>query len=162
MPSPIHITGVPEIDWILFAITVFVLLYWLRALRLAREGARLLLRNLLKAITAFCFLLVVYTANRERVTLQPAEAQFVAGFIAFFMFLGWQDMKRSRYIPRATRRKVIQRDLKAEKYDPAKHHIDHIWPHKRGGSNTEDNLRVIAKEQNLKKGASRPKFKEMF
>ena len=34
--------------------------------------------------------------------------------------------------------------------------IDHIWPYSRGGSNTEDNLRVVERSRNRRKGAKRP------
>jgi 5-methylcytosine-specific restriction endonuclease McrA len=43
-----------------------------------------------------------------------------------------------------------------------KHHIDHIWPHSAGGSNTVDNLRVIPKKKNLRKGAKKPKLKDLL
>jgi hypothetical protein len=51
---PLHITGQPNADWIIFIVGAIVCLYWLRALRLARQGARLFLRNLLKSIIVFC------------------------------------------------------------------------------------------------------------
>ena len=58
-------------------------------------------------------------------------------------------------------RAVIARDLKDEEYDPARHNIDHVWPQSKGGSNTSDNLRVIEKQKNLKKGAKQPRLHEM-
>jgi 5-methylcytosine-specific restriction endonuclease McrA len=57
---------------------------------------------------------------------------------------------------------VIERDLKGQKYDPKKHHIDHVWPYSRGGSSTEDNLRVLDKGENLKKGSKKPRIKDLF
>ena len=54
MPPPLHVTGDPNADWIIFTVGAVVSLYWLRALRLAREGARLFLRNLARAVLAFC------------------------------------------------------------------------------------------------------------
>jgi hypothetical protein len=71
--------------------------------------------------------------------------------------------KRSRYIPVKVKREIIARDLKGrEEYDPQRHHIDHKWAFSRGGGNTPDNLRVIERERNLRKGAKRPGVWEMF
>jgi hypothetical protein len=39
-----------------------------------------------------------------------------------------------------------------EKYDPKKHYIDHRWPH----------VRVVERGKNLKKGAKRPKLRDMW
>ena len=70
--------------------------------------------------------------------------------------------KRSRSIPAKVRREVIARDLKGEEYDSSKHHIDHKWAFSRGGGHTRDNLRVIEKEKNLRKGAKKPGVWDMF
>jgi len=72
------------------------------------------------------------------------------------------EEKRSRYVSKATKRAVIARDLKGEKFDPKRHHVDHVWPFSRGGSHTTDNLRVIEKEKNLQKGAKRPRLRDMW
>ena len=137
-------------------------LYWLRALRLAREGARLFLRNLLKALIVFCVSMAVFSATYLQTNLEPMQAEFIAGFVALILFGRWQSRKRSRYIPKSKRRAVIERDLKGEQYDPQKHHIDHVWPFARGGSHTTDNLRVIVKKRNLQKGAKRPNLWDMW
>lgn len=160
---PFHITGDPNADWIIFAVGSFFALYWLRALRLAREGARLFIRNLLKAIIIFCFSMVALKAMQSHINLNPSQQSVIAGVVALIGFARFRDQKRSRYISKATRRAVIARDLKGEKFDPQKHHhVDHVWPFARGGSHTVDNLRVIDKAKNLKKGAKRPKMKEMW
>ena len=160
--QPIHVTGNPNVDWIIVAVGAVVCLYWLRALRLAREGARRFLRNLIRSIVLFFALTLVLTAARSRIHLRQGQPQFIAGFTSFLVFVRWQNKKRSRYIPKATRRAVIARDLKGEDYDPQKHHIDHVWPFSRGGSHTVDNLRVIEKKKNLRKGAKRPRIREMW
>jgi hypothetical protein len=82
MQPPFHITGDPNVDWIIFVVGAVVCLYWLRALRLAREGARLFLRNLAKAVLAFCALIVILTAVRLQTHFQPSQEQFIAGFAA--------------------------------------------------------------------------------
>ena len=162
MTPPLHITGQPNADWIIFIVGAIVCLYWLRALRLARQGARLFLRNLLKSIIVFCGLMMLLTAMRLKTNLQPSQEQVIAGFVALIVFGRSQGKKRSRSIPKATRRAVIARDLKGEKFDPQKHHVDHVWPFARGGSHTTDNLRVIEKKRNLQKGAKRPRMRDMW
>jgi hypothetical protein len=67
---------------IVFIVGALVCLYWLRALRLAREGARLFLRNLLKAFLVFCFSMAALGATRLRTHLGPSQEQRAAGFVA--------------------------------------------------------------------------------
>jgi hypothetical protein len=86
----------------------------------------------------------------------PATHSLVGGLYAGSFVSLLVPKKRSRHIPAKVRRRVIARDLKGEKYDPAKHHVDHIWPYARGGGHTPDNLRVIEKEKNLRKGRKPP------
>lgn len=162
MQPPLHITGTPDADWIIFVVGAVVCLYWLRALRLARQGARLFLRNLAGAVLVFCALMMILTVVRLQTHLQPSQEQVIAGFVALIFFGRWQGKKRSRYIPKRTRRAVTARDLKGEKFDPKKHHIDHVWPFSKGGSHTTDNLRVIEKKKNLQKGAKRPRMWDMW
>jgi hypothetical protein len=162
MPPPFHVTGDPNVDWVIFIVGFLVCLYWLRALRLAREGARLFLRNLAQAVLVFCAVMLILTGVRLQTRLQQSQEQVIAGIVALIAFGSWQGQKRSRYIPKSVRRAVIARDLKGEKFDPEKHHIDHVWPHSKGGSNTSDNLRVIEKKKNLQKGAKRPRMRDMW
>ena len=96
-----------------------------------------------------------------RTNLAPKQEQVVAGFVALVFFTKFQSRKRSRYISKSVKRAVIARDLQ-EEYDSAKHHIDHVWPFSKGGSHTTDNLRVIEKKKNLKKGAKRPRMRDMW
>lgn len=162
MQPPFHVTGDPNADWVIFVVGLFVCLYWLRALRLAREGARLFLRNVASAVLVFCASMLILAAVRLQTQFQPTQEQVIAAIVALLFFGRFQSRKRSRYIPKTTRRAVIARDLKGEKFDPEKHHIDHVWPFSKGGSNTSDNLRVIAKEKNLRKGAKRPRMRDMW
>jgi len=158
MQPPFHITGNSTADWIILIAGLLVCLYWLRALRLAREGARIFLGNLALAAIVF-FICEVWLAPKMQKNSAMAIS-FMAGLAVF----GFRKKKtrRTRNISKAVKRAVIERDLKGERYDSTKHHIDHRWPFSRGGSNTVDNLRVIAKEKNLKKGAKRPRMREMW
>jgi 5-methylcytosine-specific restriction endonuclease McrA len=81
---------------------------------------------------------------------------------AVIVFVSKSSIGRSRYIPAGIKRAVIARDLKGEKFDSTKHHIDHIWPFVLGGGNTLDNLRVVERARNLKKGKKRPRLREML
>lgn len=158
MQPPFHVTGDSIVDWIIFGVGLIVCLYWLRALRLAREGARLFLSNFALAAVVF-FICEVSLASKMQKNSAMAIS-FMAGLIVF----GFRKKKtrRTRHIPKAVKRAVIERDLKGGTYDSTKHHIDHRWPFSRGGSNTADNLRVITREKNLKKGAKRPRMREMW
>lgn len=71
--------------------------------------------------------------------------------------------KRSRYIPAAVRREVKnQFELESgRKYNPQHHELDHIVPFSRGGSHTVDNLRVIKKKANRRKGKRMPSYDEI-
>ena len=71
---------------------------------------------------------------------------------------------RSRYVPASVKRKArAEFELRTgTKFNPRKHEYDHDVPSSRGGSHTTDNLRVISKQKNLKKGAKRPKMREMW
>ena len=94
--------------------------------------------------------------------MQERGAVLLSLFVALAVFSRKAKVRRSRNIPRSVKSAVIARDLKGEEYDPAKHHLDHIWPFSKGGSHTTDNIRVIPKEKNLKKGAKRPRMREMW
>jgi hypothetical protein len=160
MHPPAH-TG-SSVGWIiLFVVGAIPCLYWLRALRLARDSARLFLLNLLKAGTVFAFSMAFLTKTH----LPPSQQQIFSGILALVCFKKWRwqaKATRSRRIPKAVRLAVIERDLKGERFDPQTHHIDHVWPFAMGGSHTIDNLRVIEKRSNLQKGARRPRLREMW
>ena len=161
MHPAVHHTG-SSVGWIiLFIVGAIPCLYWLRALRLARDGARLFLLNLLQAGTVFAFSMAFLTKTQ----LRSPEPQIFSGILALVWFKKWRwqaKANRSRHIPKTIRQAVIERDLKGERFDPQRHHIDHVWPFALGGSHTTDNLRVIEKRRNLQKGAARPRMKEMW
>jgi hypothetical protein len=157
---PFRVTGDANLDWMILCVGLVVCLYWLRALRLAREGARNFLASLLIAGLAWLGG-VAYLIHNYPWTIEQDEVLVGIGAMALLLILlGLR--RRSRYIPASTRRAVIARDLKGKPFDPRRQHIDHIWPYSRGGSNTIDNLRMIDKAQNLKKRAKRPRIWEMW
>jgi hypothetical protein len=135
-------------------------LYWVRALRLAREGARRFVHDLCLGGLAFigCRLIAMGLHVQDAATMIFSA---LCG-IAFFVRARGNNAPRSRYIPAKIRRAVIARDLGKKRYNPSKHHIDHRWPFSRGGSHTMDNLRVVERARNLKKGAKRPPLWDMW
>jgi hypothetical protein len=70
--------------------------------------------------------------------------------------------ERSRRIPSYVRMAVIARDLKGAPFDPTIHHIDHIVPFSKGGDNSVQNLRVVPKAYNLRRGARMPGFLDLL
>lgn len=67
--------------------------------------------------------------------------------------------KRKRSMPKDVREAVKRRHIQVYKhYDSDKVCIDHIYPFSKGGDHTMDNLRVIAKAQNLKKRDNDPEL----
>jgi HNH endonuclease len=160
-PAPVVLTGDPQTDWVIFFVGYVALLgvayYWLRYFRLAREGVRRVLSMMATAVIVFCLSMAVLLGDNFR----PDSAAPLSAVIGLFVAILITE-ERSRYIPASVRRKVIARDLKGEQFDSAKHHIDHIVPFSRGGSHTADNLRVITKRDNLRKGKRRPKFRELW
>lgn len=88
-----------------------------------------------------------------------AVAALVAFVAAWFLV---KPRRRSRRVPVRVKRAVIERDLKGEPFDSTRHQLDHIRPYSRGGGHTEDNLRVVAKGRNLRKGSRAPKPWDWF
>jgi hypothetical protein len=151
---------------VLVALCLRVCLYWLLALRRAREGVRHFARNLFYVgaavyLVVLGFWMVTHVQNGS----PTAPLMFVGGFIFLagsIISLRKRRRPRKRTIPLRVRQAVKARDLGNTPFDPDKHHIDHIWPFSKGGSHTPDNLRVIAKKENLRKGAKRPRLRDMW
>ena len=155
--APIQITGSPLIDWVVLLCGLVIVLYYLKAIRLARATVR---QGLSLFIGGLFFGLIYYMVRGRLSGDAPQADGIVSGILALLLV---PRPRRSRYIPVKVRREVIARDLKGrEGYDPQKHHIDHKWAFSRGGGHTSDNLRVIEKEKNLRKGAKRPGVLDMF
>lgn len=159
---PLRISGDPALDWIICIVLTVICIYWLRALHLAREGVGLFFGNLAGASLVFIVALFLFSGLREPTNLPQQQQTVLAGLVAIGFFVSQQGKKRSRHIPKSIRKAVIARDLKGARFSSRRHHIDHIWPFSLGGSHTLDNLRVMDKKKNLKKGAKRPPFEDMW
>ena len=164
--------GIRDRQWII-AIEIatyvagwFFCLYWARALFLARDGVRHFLSNVLVTAAALYLLFVGgWVLSRPIDNSMASHIMFAIG-VVFFLFgvvyLRRRPAPRKRAIPKRIRASVIARDLGGKPFDSSKHHIDHVWPFSKGGSHTAENLRVLDKKENLKKGARRSKFREMW
>ena len=156
----------PWLFWAGYGFFLLFAVYWVRALRLAREGLWHFGLKILYAATAVYLVVLGFWTIVHTPTDSPASPVALAiGFLflaAGIIYLRKEPRRRKRRIPQRVRTAVIARDLGGTPFDPSKHHIDHIWPFSKGGSHTADNLRVIAKRQNLEKGAKRPRLLEMW
>jgi hypothetical protein len=83
---------------------------------------------------------------------------FLMGVAGGFKFA--RPPVRNRRIPKGIRQAVIARDLKGTPFNPAIHHIDHIVPYSKGGDHSLENLRVMLKHDNLRRGAQMPKLRD--
>jgi hypothetical protein len=84
-----------------------------------------------------------------RTTIEALLGGIVAGLVVNQMISG-----RSRHIPTSVRRKKIREyELRTgKKFNPRKHELDHEVAFSKGGSHTEDNLRVVEKGKNRSRG----------
>jgi hypothetical protein len=150
------LTGNKDLDLLLIAGAVFGWVLLFRVIYAAREGIAWTLGAAARGAIGF----MLAAAFLPRMGLMPQDATVAALVIAGVAVAMMKP--RGRYIPAKVKRAVIARDLKGEKYNPKKHHLDHVWPHSKGGSNTGDNLRVISRKANLKKGAKKPSIGDLF
>jgi hypothetical protein len=150
------LTGNKGLDLLLIVGGVFGWVLVFRIVYAAREGIAWTLGAAARGAIGF----MLAAAFLPRMGLKPQDATIAALVVAGVAVARMKP--RGRYISAKVKRAVIARDLKGEKYNSKKHHIDHVWPHSRGGSNTEDNLRVISKKANLKKGAKKPSIGDLF
>ena len=135
-------------DWIVVGIVVALLC----AIRLRREAIRYTLRRLILTGAA-CFGVFAYLQKNA----STPEVALFGGLIAA-VIVDALIPKRSRYIPKSERRKVVREfeSKTGQKYDPRLHDLDHTIPFSRGGGNTADNLRVTTRRENRSKGAKPP------
>jgi hypothetical protein len=91
-----------------------------------------------------------YLGRRE---FEPILWGLLAAFVVFI-----RTKPRSRHISATVRRKKeAEFVLKTgKKYNRKKHELDHEVAFSKGGSHTEDNIRVVEKGKNRSKGAKSP------
>jgi hypothetical protein len=98
--------------------------------------------------------------NAGRTGLESIAVGLLAGISAGFVLV--RPPHRSRTIPAHIKRAVIERDLKGVPFDAKLYHIDHIVPYSLDGDHSIKNLRVVPKVENLRRGARKPKLKELL
>lgn len=132
--------------------------YWIQVARRKRELIRLKLRRAIVYLA--CILIGVSIIPQYGYSTQEAGifSMFV-GAAAALMFVSSPRMDRR--VPRKVRRAVIARfEAAGNKFDPKLHDVDHIVPFSKGGDHSEENLRVIDKSTNRRRGAKMPKFRD--
>jgi HNH endonuclease len=137
-------------------LTAAVLFYVILPLWAAREG---IAWGMKRGTVAIVGAIVVHQVAIVK-GVQPGPAILAA------LVLGWLVEQlvpaRSRNIPTHVKRKVIgEYEARTGKKYTARE-VDHVWPYSRGGSHTSDNLRVIPKAHNRRKGARKPSPKDWF
>lgn len=139
-------------DIIFVTLAVFAGLFLLSAYR-RRHSIAKTMRFIF--ITMCSYVLGIIVA--AQFTQDPIKRLLFALVVGLVVAEKARPRKQSRYIPRRERRRAIARyERSGRRYDPTRHHLDHVVPHSRGGSNTADNLRVIDGEENLAKSDHSP------
>jgi hypothetical protein len=93
-------------------------------------------------------------------TLEAIIFGFLLGLGGAFLFT--RPPERNRRIPAHVKRAVIARDLKGAPFNPKLHHVHHVVPYSKGGDNSITNLKVIPKEENLRRGAKKPRLRDLM
>jgi hypothetical protein len=138
-------------------IVVWLILGWYVYQIASRKKQAVWFKTKRLIVSLVCYLAAVYVLAQQK--LPPLEVVFfgaLAGLGCARLLV--KPPIETRRIPKAIRRQVIARDLttKGLRWDPRKHHIDHLVPFSRGGDNSVRNLRVIEKQRNLRKGGKMP------
>jgi len=114
-----------------------------------------LIRQRLRYSAALCGFGFLAYAIAARYTDQ--NKSLLIAFVAAIVLSANFRPRHSRYIRRRDRRRAIAEfERRGDRYDSKKHEIDHVVPYSRGGGNTSDNLKVIAKAKNRAKSDRSP------
>jgi hypothetical protein len=143
MPADQRILGI-------FVAVVFFFL--LVSIRRRREAIRHRIRRAI--IVEGVYVGVAYVMSQVgRTGTESLLGGIVAALIVNQMMPG-----RSRHIPASVRRrKIAEHELRTgKKFNPRKYELDHEVAFSKGGSHTEDNLRVVERSRNRSKGAKSP------
>lgn len=146
------LSTMPAWWWIPRLAIGFIAFLALVSIRRRRESIRHWLRRAIFVEGAY-FGIIYVLVKLGRTPLESLLGGVVAALIA-----GQRMPGRSRHIPASVRRrKIAEHELRTgKKFNPRKHELDHQIAFSRGGSHSEDNLRVVEKRKNRSKGAKSP------
>jgi hypothetical protein len=148
----------PLIATVIGVIVLSWLFYIVQIARRKRERVKYKLKMIFVAETAFILTAIAFL----RAGLSPLTSLIVAVLVGLGVASFIKPPTRTRRIPPHIKRAVIARGMKGERFVPGIHHIHHIVPFSRGGDNSIENLRVISKHENLRRGAKMPKIRDLF
>jgi len=142
----------PADQQLLKIIAGVVIFFLLVSIRRRREAIRHRIRRVI-VVEGVYVGVAYFMAQAGRTSIESLLGGIVAALIVNQMMPG-----RSRHIPASVRRrKVAEYELRTgKKFNPSKHELDHEVAFSKGGSHTEDNLRVVEKRKNRSKGAKSP------
>jgi hypothetical protein len=146
------LSAMPADWWVPRIIGFMVITLILVSIRRRREGILHRLRRVI--IVEATYIGVVYVLSQ----LGRTGLESLLGGIAAALIVNQMMPGRSRHIPASVRRrKVAEYELQTgKKFNPRKHELDHEIAFSKGGSHTDDNLRVVEKRKNRSKGAKSP------
>jgi HNH endonuclease len=131
--------------------------YWIEVARRRRRELMFRLKRIVVGEVLFLASTVILTHYAYTILEAVVFGVFFGHSVSM---LGVRAHHRDRRIPRYVRQAVIARDLKGEAFDPANHQLDHIVPYSKGGDHSLENVRVLPKQENLRRGARMPQFKD--
>ena len=136
----------------LYIVAAVVVFFLLVSIRRRREAIRHRIRRVI-AVEGTYLGVAYVLAQIGRTGVESLLGGIVAALIVNQFMPG-----RSRHIPASVRRrKIADYELRTgKKFNSRKHELDHEVPFSKGGSHTEDNLRVVEKKKNRSKGAKAP------
>jgi hypothetical protein len=112
----------------------------------------------IKFVTCFvCMLVIRIVAKAVGIHGWFVQYAAIALVTPVFFMCVWQP---SRHIPARLRNQVIRRwqARTGKVFDPRRYEIDHKVPFRAHGHHTVDNLRVVARSVNRRKGGREPKL----
>lgn len=115
------LTGNKDLDLLLIVAGVFSWVLLFRIIYAAREGIAWTLGAAARGAIGY----MLAAALLPRMGLKPQDATIAALVVAGVAVAMMKP--RGRYISAKVKRAVIARDLKGEKYNSKKHHIDHAY-----------------------------------
>lgn len=153
-------SSVPESLWIILALIGAVPVYYLFQIgRRKKEIIRFKVKRAAMGLLGYVFGIFI-AIKTGHAGVDSVIFGFVLGIAVGFLIVS--RPKKTRRIPKHIKRAVIRRDLGDVPYDSKIHHIHHEVPFAKDGDTSVVNLKVISKEENLKRGARMPRLRDLL